>query len=93
MGTFNFSLMDVAVCVSVCFSLDAWLNEASSEGGVDSGAHGHVGSLTDGGVTLGVLQAAGAAQAHVAHSPCRNQTQRYSSQPQGQQVRNTLEKK
>lgn len=67
-----------------CFSLDAWLDEALFEGGVDSSTHGHIGSVTDGGVTLDTLQAGGAAKAHVANPTCRHQTEGYSCWTQGQ---------
>ncbi len=56
------------------FSLDAWLDEALFEGGVESSTHGHISNSTDSGVAFEALQAGGAASAHEARSACRHQT-------------------
>lgn len=52
------------------FSLEAWLDEVLSEGGVDSGAHGHLCSLTVGGVAPDALQTHGAAEAQEPRATC-----------------------
>ena len=52
------------------------------EGGGDSVTHGQISDSTNGGVTLGTLQADGAAEAHAATSACRQTLRdrvRYSS--------------
>lgn len=54
-------------------SLDAGLDKAWFEGGVDSSAHGHISGSTDAGITLEALQAGHAAKIHEARSTCRDQ--------------------